>query len=78
MGKFHPNRSGKKVVRKHNISRRNGQLPSTYLIKGCGHMMLLSPKYRPELTGEGIEYPWRMEKTKFRREINYGIPCEIP
>ena len=35
-----------------------------------GHILVLSPKFHPELAGVGIEYSWGMSKLKFRREIN--------
>ena len=43
----------------------------------CGHILLLSPKFHPEVAGIGIEYSWGMSKLKFRREINNENPKDL-
>lgn len=35
-----------------------------------GHVLILSPKYHPELAGVGIEYCWGQSKYRFRNEYN--------
>ena len=39
-----------------------------------GHILLLSPKFHPEVAGVGIEHSWGMSKLKFCREINNEHP----
>ena len=45
-----------------------------HTVEGRGHLLLLSPKFYPEVAGVGIEYSWGMSKFKFRREINDEVP----
>ena len=48
-----------------------------HLVESRGHILLLSPKYHPEIAGVGIEFSWGMSKMKFRREINDEIPAHL-
>ncbi|CAM9747901.1 unnamed protein product [Chrysoparadoxa australica] len=36
------------------------------LLEESGHVLLMSPKYHPELAGVGIEYSWGQGKQYFR------------
>ena len=42
-----------------------------------GHILLLSPKFHPEVAGVGIEHSWGMSKPKFRREINNEVAKDV-
>jgi len=42
-----------------------------------GHILLMSPKYHPELAGVGIEYVWGKSKLEFRRNINDCVPKHL-
>ena len=35
-----------------------------------GHLLVLSPKYHPELAGVGVEYCWGHSKYRFRNHFN--------
>lgn len=37
----------------------------------------MSPKYHPELAGEGIEYSWARSKCEFRGKINDFVPANL-
>lgn len=49
---------------------KNEKSALQHTIESRGHILLLSPKFHPEIAGVGIEYSWGMSKLKFRREIN--------
>ncbi len=40
------------------------------LFESRGHLLIMSPKYHPELAGCGIEYAWGKAKLEFRRHFN--------
>ena len=40
------------------------------MVEKQGHILVLPPKFQPEVAGVGIKYSWGMSKLKFRREIN--------
>ena len=40
------------------------------IFKKSGHLILTSPRYHPELAGQGIEYCWGKAKFDFRNYIN--------
>ena len=48
-----------------------------HLVESSGHILLLSPKFPPELAGVGIEYSWVTSKQKFRREISDEVPKHL-
>lgn len=48
-----------------------------HTVESRGHILLLSPKYHPELAGVGIEYSWGMSKLKFRRVFNDESPASL-
>lgn len=48
-----------------------------HTVESRGHILLLSPKYHPEVAGVGIEYSWGMSKLKFRRDINDEVPKHL-
>jgi len=73
------------VAPEMNIDTVLGNLPDfknerpalQHLVESRGHILLLSPKFHPELAGVGIEYSWGMSKQKFRREINDEVPKHL-
>ena len=73
------------VAPEMNIDTILGNLPDfknerpalQHVVEGRGHILLLSPKFHPELAGVGIEYSWGMSKQKFRREINDEVPKHL-
>lgn len=56
---------------------KNEKSALQHTVEGRGHILLLSPKYHPEVAGVGIEYSWGMSKLKFRREINDEVPKHL-
>ena len=48
-----------------------------HTVEARGHILVLSPKFHPEVAGVGIEYSWGMSKLKFRRELNDEIPKNL-
>ena len=49
---------------------KNERTALQHRVEKRGHILVLSPKFHPEVAGVGIEYSWGMSKLKFRREIN--------
>ena len=47
------------------------------LAKGLGHAMDKSPKYHPEIAGEGIELCWGKSAYEFRHNTNSGSVKEL-
>lgn len=41
-----------------------------HLVETRGHVLLISPKYHPEMAGLGIDYSWGKSKLEFRRKFN--------
>ena len=70
---------------KQNIEMVLGGLPDfknersalQHTVEKRGHILMLSPKFHPEVAGVGIEYSWGMSKLKFRRELNDEIPRHL-
>ncbi|CAM9642953.1 unnamed protein product, partial [Sphacelaria rigidula] len=70
---------------KMNIDQVLGQLPDfknectalQHTVQKRGHILVLSPKFHPEVAGVGIEYSWGMSKLKFRRELNDEVPKNL-
>ena len=56
---------------------KNEKSALQHTVEGRGHILLLSPKFHPEVAGVGIEYSWGMSKLKFRREINDEVPKHL-
>lgn len=48
-----------------------------HTVESRGHILLLSPKFHPEIAGVGIEYSWGMSKSKFRRQIDDRVPKNL-
>ena len=48
-----------------------------HTVHARGYILLLSPKFHPEIAGVGIEYSWGLSKLKFRREFNNEIPKDL-
>ncbi|CAN0525576.1 unnamed protein product, partial [Ectocarpus sp. 12 AP-2014] len=48
-----------------------------HTVEARGHILVLSPKFYPEVAGVGIQYSWGMSKLKFRRELNDEIPKNL-
>ena len=44
--------------------------PAEKVVYDRGHVLILSPKYHPELAGVGIEYCWGQSKYRFRNRYN--------
>ena len=44
------------------------------LVESKGHILLMSPKYHPEIAGAGIEYSWGQWKRMFKQWINDHKP----
>ena len=73
------------VAPEMNIHTVLGNLPDVknerpalqHLVEGRWHILLLSPKFHPELAGVGIDYSCGMSKQKFRREINDEVPKHL-
>ena len=53
---------------------KNERTALQHTVEKRGHILVLSPKFHPEVAGVGIEYSWGMSKLKFRREINDEVP----
>lgn len=53
---------------------KNERSSLQHVVESRGHILVLSPKFHPEVAGLGIEYSWGMSKMKFRREINDEVP----
>ncbi|CAM9883750.1 unnamed protein product, partial [Ascophyllum nodosum] len=61
-----------------NISRVLSNLPDVrnertalqHTVESRGHILVLPPKFHPEVAGVGIEYSWGMSKLEYRRELN--------
>lgn len=47
------------------------------LVGSRGHILVMTPKYHPELAGVGIEYAWGTIKLEFRRLINDEDPKNL-
>ena len=70
---------------KMNIDHVLGQLPDfknectalQHTVQKRGHILVLSPKFHPEVAGVGMEYSWGMSKLKFRRELNDEVPKNL-
>lgn len=43
------------------------------MVESREHIIIMSPKYHPELAGVGIGYGWGKAKLEFRRRINYDF-----
>lgn len=55
---------------------KNEETAPQHKVESRGHILLLSPKYHPEIVGVGIEYLcWGMSKLELCREINDEIPA---
>ena len=72
-------------IRKKNIEQVLGGLPDLknerialqHTVEKRGYILVLWPKFHPEVAGVGIEYSWGMSKLKFRREINDEVPKNL-
>ena len=49
---------------------KNERTALQHVVESRGHILLLSPKFHPEVAGVGIEYSWGFSKQKFRRVHN--------
>ena len=58
-------------------SRTSAQTSRHHTVEKRGHILVLSPKFHPEVAGVGIEYSWGMSKLKFRRGINDEVPKNL-
>lgn len=48
-----------------------------HTVESRGHVLVLSPKFHPEVAGVEIEYSWEMSKLKVRRELNDEVPKNL-
>lgn len=69
--------TGEKVGPEKLPDFANEKTALQHTVESRGHILLLSPKCHPEVAGVGIEYSWGMSKSKFRREINDGVPKNL-
>ena len=69
--------TGEKVGPEKLPDFANEKTALQHTVESRGHILLLSPKCHPEVAGVGIEYSWGMSKSKFRREINDGVPKHL-
>ena len=53
---------------------KNERTALQHTVEKRGHILVLSPKFHPEVAGVGIEYSWGMPKLKLQRDLN----CEVP
>ena len=68
-----------------NISRVLSNLPDVrnertalqHTVESRGHILVLPPKFHPEVAGVGIEYSWGMSKLEYRRELNDEVPKHL-
>ncbi|CAM9816199.1 unnamed protein product [Sphacelaria rigidula] len=44
------------------------------VVEGRGHILVVSPKFHPEVAGVGIGYSWGKAKQTYHREINDEVP----
>ena len=56
---------------------KNERTALQHTVEKRGHILVMSPKFHPEVAGVGIEYSWGMSKLKFRREINDENPKHL-
>ena len=56
---------------------KNGRTALQHTVEKRGHILVLSPKFHPEVAGVGIEFSWGMSKLKFRRGINDEVPKNL-
>lgn len=56
---------------------KNERTALQHTVEKRGHILVMSPKFHPEVAGVGIEYSWGMSKLKFRRELNDEIPKHL-
>ena len=56
---------------------KNERTALQHLVESRGHILLLSPKFHPEVAGVGIEYSRGMSKQMFRRKFNDEIPKNL-
>ena len=64
---------GKKNATLHLQNRRDFKEEKTVIEKlflVAGHLTIASPKYHPEIAGQGIEYCWGKAKYEFRNNAN--------
>ena len=67
------NKDGKRISTLHLQSRRDFREEKTIIEKlfiESGHIAIASPRYHPEVAGNGIEYSWGKGKWCFRRYVN--------
>ncbi|CAN0101915.1 unnamed protein product [Sphacelaria rigidula] len=58
-----------------DFKREKGALQT--FVESRGRILLISPKFHPEVAGVGIEYSWGKSKQIYRREIHDGIPKNL-
>ena len=46
-------------------------------LEARGHILLMPPKYHPELAGVGIEYSWGRSKHVYRHELNDKVSANL-
>ena len=47
------------------------------LVERRGHILIMSPKFSPEVAGVGVEFTFARSKTMFRREHNDHVPAHL-
>lgn len=64
------NRAGLLKVFTECVDVRNQKSLLEKVVYDRGHILILSPKYHPELAGVGVEYCWGQSKYSFRTQHN--------
>ena len=56
---------------------KNERSELTNLVEMRGHILLMSPKYHPEVAGKGVEYSWGKAKYHFRNHSNDCVAANL-